>query len=97
MGIILYFERDDVTQTQVVDANRDRSQQLAQIIENRVYTQWIDELEQLASILPSEESEISRFLESWIRENEKVICISVWIKDRRWPIPHELIGNRDAP
>ncbi|MBN2031302.1 PAS domain-containing protein [bacterium] len=40
----------------------------------------------LISILPSDESDINRLLESWISENEKIVCISVWIENKRWPI-----------
>ena len=73
-------------QTVIPEEGSIRSQHLSQIIEQKIYYQWIDTLKNLATVLPSGESEISRFLETWIKKDDNIVCISVWIEGKRWPI-----------
>ncbi len=73
-------------QSQSYEYSQDRSQQLSAMIEDKIYLQWIEKLKNLISILPSEEPDMNRFLESWIIENEQIVCISIWIEGKQWPI-----------
>ncbi len=89
MATILYFVNpifNKNSQLPVQEEGSVRSQQLSQLIERKIVYQWIDTLKNLATILPSSEPEINRFLETWIKKNDHVICISVWIEGKRWPI-----------
>ncbi len=83
---VLRYTASQYPISQSYDHSQNHSRQLSAMIEDRIYFKWIERLNNLISILPSEESDINRFLESWIMENERIVCLSIWIEGKRWPI-----------
>jgi two-component system phosphate regulon sensor histidine kinase PhoR len=83
----LLFQRQSQKETHQSDeAMIFRARTVADGLEKQIIFDKIDALEPLIGRIPSDRTQIERFLGRWLEDEQDVISVSLWTREDEWPI-----------
>ena|GEM_PF-335922 len=77
---------DTRSKTTYENAILNRAQELSRRFEDRFLFSNVNELKALSDLLPLQSTQVESYLENWQEKRNDILCVSLWLKEKKWPV-----------